>query len=66
MGALDEVSVLKDGSKALEVWEVVGFSGKVCIFLEASPFTGKKEDTGLYLGADIMTLTKSRKGSGLV
>lgn len=45
---------------------MLGISEKVCIFLEASPFTGKKEDTGLYLGADIMTLTKSRKGSGLV
>lgn len=45
---------------------MLGIREKVCIFLEASPFTGKKEDTGLYLGADIMTLTKSRKGSGLV
>lgn len=45
---------------------MVEISGKVCIFLEASLFTGKKEDTGLYLGTDIMALKKSREGSGLV
>lgn len=44
----------------------MGISGKVCIFLEASLFTGKKEDTGLYLGAGTMVLMKNRKGSGLV
>lgn len=66
LGALAEVSVLKGWNKALEVYEVVGISGKICIFLETSLFTGKKEDTGLYLGADTMALMKSRKGSCLV
>lgn len=45
---------------------MVGINGKICMFLEASPFTWKKESIGLYLGADTMALTKSRKGSGLV
>lgn len=45
---------------------MVGIGGKVCMFLEATPFTGKEEDTGLYLGADTMALTKSREDSDLV